>query len=105
MTPDVSRPASSGGTWEHVTGAYSEHAKTKKYTQRRGAWGGAHRAAGTHQRGHTALCRPTGRGRGRAGREGGAAPEPPVSVRCPRRARCSLQRRPSRLVRGGLLFL
>ena len=31
---------------EHVTGACSEHAKTKKYTQRRGAWGDAHRAAG-----------------------------------------------------------
>jgi hypothetical protein len=34
---------------EHVTGAYSEHAKTKRYTQRRAAWGDAHRAAGTHR--------------------------------------------------------
>jgi hypothetical protein len=33
---------------EHVAGAYSEHAKTKRYTQRRGAWGDAHRAAGKH---------------------------------------------------------
>ena len=34
---------------EHVTGAYSEHAKAKRYTQRRAAWGDAHRAAGTHR--------------------------------------------------------
>ena len=33
---------------EHVPGAYSEHAKTKRCTQHRGAWGDAHRAAGTH---------------------------------------------------------
>ena len=31
---------------QHVTGAYSEHAKTKRYEQRRSAWGDAHRAAG-----------------------------------------------------------
>ena len=31
---------------QHVTGAYSEHAKTKRYEQRRSAWGYAHRAAG-----------------------------------------------------------
>ena len=34
---------------EHVTGAYSEHAKAKRYTQRRAAGGDAHRAAGTHR--------------------------------------------------------
>ena len=49
---------------EHVTGAYSEHAKTKRYTQRRAAWGDAHRAAGTRRangtsrkRNHRALPR------------------------------------------------
>ena len=49
---------------EHVTGAYSEHAKAKRYTQRRAAWGDAHRAAGTHRangtsrkRNHRALPR------------------------------------------------
>ena len=44
-------PHSRGG-WrnlEHMTGAYSEHAEAKRYTQRRGAWGDAHRAAGTHR--------------------------------------------------------
>jgi hypothetical protein len=34
---------------EHVTGTYSELAKTKRHTQRRAAWGDAHRAAGTHR--------------------------------------------------------
>jgi hypothetical protein len=39
---------------EHVTGAYSEHAKAKRYypvhaAPRRAAWGDAHRAAGTHR--------------------------------------------------------
>ena len=34
---------------EHVTGAYSEHAKTERYMQRRAAWGDAHCAAGTHR--------------------------------------------------------
>jgi hypothetical protein len=29
---------------EHVTGAYSEHAKKKRYEHRREAWGDAHRA-------------------------------------------------------------
>ena len=49
---------------EHVTGAYSEHAKKKRYEHRREAWGDAHRAAGTHRengtsrrRGHRALRR------------------------------------------------
>jgi hypothetical protein len=52
---------------EHVTGAYSEHAKMKRYEHRREAWGDAHRAAGTHRandtsrkRGHTALRRANG---------------------------------------------
>ena len=47
-----------------MTGAYSEHAKAKRYTQRRAAWGDAHRAAGTHRangtsrkRNHRALPR------------------------------------------------
>jgi hypothetical protein len=47
-----------------VTGAYSEHAKKKRYEHRREAWGDAHRAAGTHRengtsrkRGHRALRR------------------------------------------------
>ena len=47
--------------------AYSEHAKTKRYTQRRGAWRDAHRAAGTHRandtrrkRGHAVLRRAGG---------------------------------------------
>ena len=51
---------------EHVTGAYSEHAKKKRYEHRREAWGDAHRAAGTHRengtsrkRGHRALRRDT----------------------------------------------
>jgi hypothetical protein len=42
----------------------SEHAKAKRYTQRRAAWGDAHRAAGTHRangtsrkRNHRALPR------------------------------------------------
>ena len=50
---------------EHVTGAY---AKAKRYTQRRAAWGDAHRAAGTHRangtsrkRSHRALPRARGR--------------------------------------------
>jgi hypothetical protein len=50
-----------------VTGAYSEHAKAKRYTQRRAGWGDAHRAAGTHRangtsrkRGHRALPRGAG---------------------------------------------
>jgi hypothetical protein len=34
---------------DHVAGAYSEHAKTKRHVQRRSAWGDAHRAAGTHR--------------------------------------------------------
>ena len=34
---------------EHMTGAYSEHAETKRCTQRRVAWGDAHRAVGTHR--------------------------------------------------------
>jgi hypothetical protein len=34
---------------EHVAGACSEHAKAKRYTQRRAAWGDAHPAAGTHR--------------------------------------------------------
>ena len=34
---------------EHVTGAHSEHASTKRYTQRRSAWSDEHRAAGTHR--------------------------------------------------------
>jgi hypothetical protein len=42
----ASRPTSGGGTWKTWR---SEHAKTKRYTQRRGAWGDAHRAAGTHR--------------------------------------------------------
>ena len=49
---------------EHVTGAYSEHAKKKRYEHRCEAWGDAHRAAGTHRengtsrkRGHRALRR------------------------------------------------
>ena len=46
------------------SGAYSEHAKKKRYEHRREAWGDAHRAAGTHRengtsrkRGHRALRR------------------------------------------------
>ena len=49
---------------EHVTGAYSEHAKKKRYEHRREAWADAHRAAGTHRengtsrrRGHRTLRR------------------------------------------------
>ena len=45
-------------------GAFSEHAKKKRYEHRREAWGDAHRAAGTHRengtsrkRGHRALRR------------------------------------------------
>ena len=64
---------------EHVTGAYSEHAKTKKYTQRRGAWGGAHRAAGTH-RANVVTRRCVGQRGVGAGAGVRAAPEP-VSVR------------------------
>ena len=40
-----------------MTGAYSEHAKTEQYTQRRGAWGDAHRAAGTHRANRTGRTR------------------------------------------------
>jgi hypothetical protein len=37
---------------EHVTGThYFEHAKTKRYTQRRGAWGDARRGAAAGRRG------------------------------------------------------
>jgi hypothetical protein len=43
---------------EHVTGAYSEHAKKKRYEHRREAWGDAHRAAGTHRENDTSRKRP-----------------------------------------------
>ena len=54
---------------EHVTGAYSEHAKAKRYTQRRAAWGDAHRAAGRTARTAPAASATTGRCRGGRGRE------------------------------------
>jgi hypothetical protein len=48
-------------------GAYSEHAKMKRYEHRREAWGDARRAAGTHRendtsrkRGHRTLRRANG---------------------------------------------
>jgi hypothetical protein len=41
----------------HVTGAYSEHAKKKRYEHRREAWGDAHRAAGTHRENDTSRKR------------------------------------------------
>ena len=59
----VARPTSCGGTsLEHVMGTYSEHAQTKRYTQRRGAWGDAHRAAGTHRANGTSRKRHHGHG-------------------------------------------
>jgi hypothetical protein len=49
------------------TNCQCEHAKAKRYTQRRAAWGNAHRAAGTHRangtsrkRNHPALPRGAG---------------------------------------------
>jgi hypothetical protein len=54
---------------EHVTGAYSEHAKAKRYTQRRAAWGDAHRAAGSDapRERHQPQAQPPGAAAGGAG--------------------------------------